>query len=197
MSAATYKAQPSVANVALWTVVVHVALDTTLPRMTDLATGTLILTRAAPRAETNLVAFAGAVARDHRLGAADQCVSIVVNRTTALSHVINHATACAFPACFSTLARVSALVAHAGLVVGAGVIAAAADVAQSVLANLISRAVIVAVADGLANTAVAPLVAQAISVAPTRGITGSPVTSLTGRAFQFRCAGQERLFAAN
>lgn len=66
--------------------------------MTDLSAGTVILMMAACGAETDLVAFAGAVARNHGLRAINQRVAVIIGRTAALSHVIDHPTAGALSA---------------------------------------------------------------------------------------------------
>lgn len=197
VGATTDQTQSSVANVTLRTTVVYIAFDAALPSLTDLSAGTLLLAVAALRAETDLVALAGTVTRDHRFHAGDQSVAVVIGRAAALCHVVHHATTCAFSAGLATFAGILALVVQTGLVAGAGVIAATSNIAKTVLAYLIRHAMIVAVTDCFANTGVASFVAQAISVAPTRGVTGSPVTSLTGGAVQFRGTRQERLFASN
>lgn len=185
MGATSDETQSSVADVALRASVVDITLDSTLPRLTDLPAGTLILSVAALRAESYFVALAGPVARNHGLNATDQSVAIVVGWTTALCNVIHHATSRAFAASFATFARISALVVHAGLFVGTRVITAATDIAQPVEADLIGHAVIVTVADGLADSSIAAFVAQTISIASASGVAGSSVASLSSWAVQF------------
>lgn len=55
----------------LWTIVVNVTLDATFSRMARFPARALILAVATLRAETDLVAFANAVAGDHGFRAAD------------------------------------------------------------------------------------------------------------------------------
>lgn len=55
----------------LWTIVVDVTLDATLSRMAHFTARALILSVATLRAETDLVALAGAVAGDHGFRATD------------------------------------------------------------------------------------------------------------------------------
>lgn len=90
----------------LWTVVVNVTLDATFSRMAHLAARALVLAVATLGAETDLVAFASAVAGDHGFRATDQCIPIIIGRTTALRHVIRHAATRAFTASFAILARI-------------------------------------------------------------------------------------------
>lgn len=56
-------------------------------------------------AESNLVALARTVARNHCLGAVDQRVAVIIRGTAALSYVIDDATARAFSARFTAFAR--------------------------------------------------------------------------------------------
>lgn len=90
----------------LRTTVVYIAFDAALPSLTDLSAGTLLLAVAALRAETDLVALAGTVTRDHRFHAGDQSVAVVIGRAAALCHVVHHATTCAFSAGLATFAGI-------------------------------------------------------------------------------------------
>lgn len=71
MSATADQAQTSIAYVALWTRVIDVALDTALATVTNLSARTVDLIMTTGSAETDLVALAQTVTRNHGLGAID------------------------------------------------------------------------------------------------------------------------------
>lgn len=72
--------------------------------MTNLSARTVILIMATGGAKTDLVALAQTVARNHGLGAIDQCVAVIVSGTVTLSYVIYNATTSTLSACLATLA---------------------------------------------------------------------------------------------
>lgn len=189
MSFASNQTQTSSACVSLRAAVVDVALDSALSRLAHLAAVAVVLAVAILQTETNLVALAATVAWYHRPCAAYESVAVVVRRTAALSRVIHDSAAGALAACFSALARISASVVNAGLIVRARIVAPAANVANTILAYLIGGAVVVAVADSLAVTALATLVAQAVRVTPARRVAQARVTGVSRRAVGLRVAG--------
>jgi len=94
----------------LWTRVIDVALDAALLIVTDLTARAVILVVAAVGAETDFIAFARTIAGDHGLGAIDQRVAVVIRGTTALGHVIDHATTSALSTCLTILARICKMI---------------------------------------------------------------------------------------
>jgi len=159
--------------------------------VTDLAARAVVLVVATVGAETDLVAFARTVAGDHGLGTVDQRVAVIIRGTTALSHVIDHATTSALSTCLTILARTckmmpavsrrsigcklnqrrlpialtSALIIDARLVARTCVVVAAPNIAHAIVAYLIRDAVIVAVAYRLADAAVTAFIAQTVRIA--------------------------------
>lgn len=128
----------------------------------NFSTSAVLVYRAASDAVTDFVALADSVTRNGRLGAAYQCVSVVVWRTAALRGVVDDSAAGAFSASFAAFARALTLVVDTRLIIGASVVAATSQFADSVLADLTRRTMIVGVADRFADSCFAAFVIQAV-----------------------------------
>jgi len=72
--------------------------------VTNLSARTVVLIMATGSAKTDLVALAQTVARNHGLGAIDQCIAVIISGTVTLSYVIYNATAGTLSARLATLA---------------------------------------------------------------------------------------------